>query len=261
MHYREHLILKGWDNLVVILKEPCGIDISLWEYPIYWNIVSPKPTCVIAKASEDYFPDPTVVEHCENMKGLGYLRGLYHFLREDDIARQIRVYLDVCREVGALVDNVWKFEFPPVLDVEVVAENKGSRFAGQVKAWLDGVELATKRRPMIYTSQYYWNDYVCSKFLWTTIAPSWTNDYPLWCAQYFDDPNLHKEPHPLPKGWTNWVGWQYYTAARFEGIPHNGVDVNLFKQEYLDTLTNNNYPLENFTTSIIIGNNKYKETI
>jgi len=226
--------------MIVKIKHPLVIDISLWEPLIYWERLDPQPDGVIMKASQNNFIDPSVKQHCSDLSTRTYKRGLYHFLVQDDIAKQVKTYLDLCREVGALDGDTWLFEFPPVLDVEVKYTISREKAAGQVKAWLDAVESATHRKPMIYTSQNFWNNYICSLLLFQTIPPKWTSDYPLWVAQYYNNPDLHDEPAPLPMGWTDWVGWQYYDAYVFpnNAIPFNGCDVNVFKREYLDAIEN-----------------------
>ncbi len=216
-------------------KQRIVIDISLWERDIFWDRLSPRPYGVITKASEYKWKDPMVVEHSRNMTAGGYLRGLYHFFRENDVQAQVDLFLDVSKEVGAFVHGKWMWEFPPILDVEETPEKQGKNYAGQLKAWLDLVEKATRTRPIIYTSQFYWK-FACTFLFSQPIAPTWTNRYPLWVAQYFDEPDLHDKPHPLPAGWTDYVGWQYATDGRFEGIPFDGVDVNVFKDGYLDTI-------------------------
>jgi len=218
-------------------KNKIVIDISMWEKDIFWDRLSPRPVGVITKASEYTWTDPLVHEHCRNMTAGGFLRGIFHFFREDDVQQQIDLFLKLSREVGALVGNKWMFEFEPILDVEETPKVIGRKYAAQLKFWLDGVEAATGLKPMIYTSENYFK-FACSFGLNIgTLAPSWTGDYRLWCAQYPDQPDLQHAPYPLPAGWKEWTGWQYAADARFTGVPYDGVDINVFKDAYLSTIS------------------------
>jgi lysozyme len=225
----------------MILKSPiAGIDISFWEPAelIDWDDMPQEVKVVIVKASELDWVDPDVGLHCANLAPRNFKRGLYHFLHENDIEKQINTFLRVASDVGALVDGKWLFEVPPVLDIEVAYKKKGLNAQTQIWAWLYAVERATDVRPVIYTNQNYWNNYVCiwDRKKWKLIAPEWTADYPLWVAQYPYRPDLVSKPGKLPLGWTDWVGWQYSAAYKFDAILHNGCDVNLIKEDWYKTL-------------------------
>ena len=227
-----------------ILKSPvAGIDISMWEPDkvIDWSKMDPRVMVVIAKFSEYSWKDPEVQKHCFRLANMAYKRGGYHFLHEDDIPKQVDTFLRVSREVGALIGKKWMFEVPPILDVEVKARIKGDHFADQIYTWLNMVENACGVKPMIYTSEHFWNDFVCKYVNGHLIPPYWTSDYKLWVAQYPWPVNLNNTPAPrkLPAGWDKWVGWQYFDAYRFQAIKYNGCDVNLIDQEWFDSLGSN----------------------
>lgn len=218
-------------------KQRIVIDISMWERDIFWDRLSPLPVGVIAKASEYTWTDPLFRTHCENMTAGGFLRGIFHFFREDDVQQQVDLFLKLSREVGALVGNKWMYEFEPILDVEETPKVIGRKYAAQLKYWLDGVEQETGLKPMIYTSNNYWK-FACTFGLNIGImAPLWTKDYRLWCAQYPNNPDLQDAPYPLPVGWKEWAGWQYAANARFNGVPYDGVDINVFKDDYIDSIS------------------------
>ena len=220
-----------------ILKSPvAGIDISMWEPDkvIDWSKMDPRVKFVIPKFSEYSWKDPEVQKHSYRLASLPYKRGGYHFLHEDDIPKQVATYLQVSREVGALEGSAWKYEIPPILDVEVKAKIRGEHFANQVYAWLQMVTDAAGVRPLIYTSENFWNNYVCTWRANKLIAPAWTSNYDLWVAQYPYVPyiNASTGPRKLPLGWFRWVGWQYYDAYRFAAIKYNGCDVNVMTEAY-----------------------------
>lgn len=231
------------------IKSPMGIDISAWERTINWNVLSPRPLLVIAKASEYKWEDAYLTEHWKNMTIFGAPRGAYHFFRANDVQAQVDKYLAQCRLVGALVNGVWKAEIPPILDAEYappatpkkkpkgwVSPPRGTQLAGQYKTWLDLVEKATGVRPIIYTNINYWN-YTHD---WLGKPPSWTRDYKLWLAYYPD----RKDDFPLPTkamlpaGWLleDVVMWQYAEDGRLVGIPYDGVDLNWISPAWLESL-------------------------
>ena len=226
-----------------ILKSPiAGIDISKWEpeLAITWSKMDERVKLVISKFTQYDWKDVQAQAHCEALSSLFYKRGGYHFMHEDDIPKQANKFIQVSREVGALVGNRWVFEVPPILDVEVKAKKRGDHFAGQVYTLLNMIENACGVRPLIYTSEYFWNYYVCKVVNNHLIPPYWTSDYKLWVAQYpwLVNMNNAHAPLKLPAGWDDWVMWQYYDAYRFDAIKWNGCDVNLVKQEWFYSLGN-----------------------
>ena len=225
-----------------ILKSPvAGVDISLWEpdFAITWSKMPEAIKFVIIKATELDWEDPEVAKHCLRLALLSYLRSLYHFLHEDDILKQAKKFIEVAKKVGAIINNQWRFEIPPVLDVEVKALVRGVHFQDQVLTWLNLVEDACGVRPIIYTSQNFWNNYVCSLINNKIVPPTWTSNYKLWVAQYpyYFWVNSANNPGKLPAGWTDYIAWQYYDAYKFDAIKYNGCDVNVMKPEYFEGLS------------------------
>jgi LysM repeat protein len=116
-----------------------------------------------------------------------------------------------------------KGELPPVLDLETNDGMTKDKIVPAVKIWLDRVESAFGKKPIIYSGQYFLQDYF-------VVAgggpPVWAKDYPLWLAQY---PNQYVEgmKPALPRGWFNWTIWQYSDKGRINGI-NASVDMNIF---------------------------------
>jgi GH25 family lysozyme M1 (1,4-beta-N-acetylmuramidase) len=211
---------------------------------------------VIMKATQGkYYVDPTCAASYAGAGLRGIPRGLYHFLEPNDISSQVDNFIVQCEAVGALKDGKWLAEIPPVLDVEYHPPKDGvvgQQLAAQVKAWLDMVEARTGVRPMVYTSENFWN-FLCTPIYWTqytengvvkydwittgsATAPAWTPDYPLWTAQYPYTPDAQTEPARLPRGWNDWKLWQYSDDGEMAGIGGR-VDVNVFngtKEEWYD---------------------------
>ncbi len=105
------------------------------------------------------------------------LRGAYHFFHPEsnNPAQQANTFIQA---VGAD-----KGELPPVLDIEQVYVDgnpislpSGSALLALIKQWLDLVESAFGRKPMIYSSASFLNQ--------QGVNASWLINYPLWVAQY-----------------------------------------------------------------------------
>jgi lysozyme len=197
-----------------------GIDVSYWDSGIDWpKVRATGQRFMFAKATEgDFYADPTFAANWSGAKSAGLLRGAYHFFRSNiDPKKQAGKFIDY---VKSTKDNG---ELPPVLDLESHDGRTKELIISRAKAWLDLVEAAFGRKPIIYSGQYFLQDHF-------SVAgggpPAWARDYPLWLAQY---PNSYSEGSSplLPRGWFNWKFWQYSEKGRINGINAN-VDLNVF---------------------------------
>ena len=199
-----------------------GIDVSYWNAGIDWpKVRAAGQRFVFVKATEaDYYRDPTFDDNWFGAKSAGLLRGAYHFFRCNvDAKKQANYYIDYVR---TLKDDG---ELPPVLDLESNDGQKKEKIVPAVKIWLDRVEAAFGKKPIIYSGQYFLQDFLSEA---GGGPPAWAKDYPLWLAQY---PNQYVEgmqPY-LPKGWYKWTIWQYSEKGKLNGFGNNvSVDLNLF---------------------------------
>lgn len=101
-------------------------------------------------------------------------------------------------------------DLPPVFDLERMDDGSEGcptyASVSDAKAWLDTVEAAFGRKPVIYTQKSFLDDCLGS----TTAFAA----YPLQLADYRRSVT---EP-PLPNGSSTWLMWQYTDAALFDGI-------------------------------------------
>lgn len=124
-------------------------------------------------------------------------------------------------------------DLPPVFDFERVdvGPNKGKCPRGvsvaDAKAWLDKVEAAFGRKPIIYTQKSFLDECLGS--------PTAFAAYQLQLADYRQSIT---QP-PLPNGSTTWTMWQYTGAATLDGIKAP-VPADVFNgtQSDLDQLAN-----------------------
>ncbi len=98
---------------------------------------------------------------------------------------------------------------PPVLDIERLPENQSmERLKLGLRRWLTKIEAHYKVKPIIYTGERYYDDFLKKEF----------SDYLFWIANY----NFYRE-----KMEENWLFWQFTEKASVSGIKGN-VDVNIF---------------------------------
>ncbi len=197
-----------------------GIDVSYWDSGIDWpKVRATGQRFVFTKATEgDFYADPTFDDNWAGAKSAGLLRGAYHFFRCNvDPKKQADKFINY---VNSMND---KGELPPVLDLESNDGQAKDKVIARAKTWLDLVEAEFGRKPIIYSGQYFLQDYFSMP---GGGPPAWAKDYPLWVAQY---PNMYTPgmtPY-LPKGWFAWTFWQYSDKGQINGI-NAAVDMNLF---------------------------------
>lgn len=98
-----------------------------------------------------------------------------------------------------------------MLDVEVTDGRAPADIARGVRTWLETVEQATGRRPILYVRAGFWDASVGAAM----------PDYPLWVAHYgVSQPSL-------PAGWNAWTFWQHSQTGRVAGVGGD-VDLNRF---------------------------------
>lgn len=197
-----------------------GIDVSHWDAGIDWpKVRATGQRFVFAKATEGInYKDDTFKDNWSGAKTAGLLRGAYHFFRCNvDAKKQADYFIDFVR---SFKDDG---ELPPVLDLETNDGMTKEKIVVAAKVWLDRVEDAFGKKPIIYSGQYFLQDYLVQP---GGGPPAWAKDYPLWLAQY---PNQFVEGAKpfLPRGWFSWSFWQYSDKGRINGI-NAAADINLF---------------------------------
>ena len=189
-----------------------GIDVSWYQKKIDWDVTAKDKRISFAfiKATEGgRIQDSNYRYNIENARRKGIKVGSYHFLRPETPAKQ---------QFDNFVARVKKHEqdLIPVIDIEDVPE-MGVRWKPQqakdyLKEMLDLVEKHFGCKPMIYTSNKFFVDYLGRAFA----------DYPLFIARYGN-----VEPEPL--NGASWVLWQFTKAGRVDGIDH-AVDLSRFNK-------------------------------
>jgi lysozyme len=190
-----------------------GIDVSDHQGTVDWNaVLQAGRFFTFIKATDGItWTDPEFAANWSGAKAAGLLRGAYHFYEtNDDPADQARNFLSAVQlEPGDL---------PPVVDIEVTKSGQSAaQIVKDLQTWLDLVEQATGRVPILYTNPRYWDSLGTSAF----------GRYPLWVAEYgVSSPKL-------PAGWTSWTFWQFSESGTVAGIS-GSVDLDIFNGDLAD---------------------------
>lgn len=197
-----------------------GIDVSYWNAGIDWpKVRAAGERYVFAKATEgDFYADPTFDDNWRGAKSAGLLRGAYHFFRCNvDAKKQANKFIDYVKSMNDMG------ELPPALDLETNDGQTRDKIIARVKTWMDIVEDAFNRKPIIYSRAFFLQDYFSEG---GGGPPAWAREHPLWLAEY---PNVYIEGSQpaLPRGWFQWTFWQYSQTGRVNGI-NAKVDLDAF---------------------------------
>jgi lysozyme len=130
------------------------------------------------------------------------IRGAYHYYRPNENSlEQAALFIKTV--------SLKKGDLPPVLDIERLPENQSvDRLKIGLKRWLKAVEEHYKVKPIIYTGERYYDDFLKEEF----------SDYLFWIANY----NFYRENIQ-----EDWLFWQFTEKASVSGIKGN-VDVNIY---------------------------------
>jgi lysozyme len=186
-------------------SQAAGIDVSHFQGTVNWTEVAASGIVfAFAKATDGItYTDPEFSVNWPAMKSAGLLRGAYHFYEPaDDPVSQAEHFLSTVSLVPG--------DLPPVLDVETLGASAAELWSG-VATWLQTVQTATGRQPILYLAPDFWNDNSPDLAL---------ASYPLWLADYASQPTL-------PNGWSAWTFWQHSETGSVPGVS-NAVDLDLF---------------------------------
>lgn len=198
-------------NLKVLEKSEgkvIGLDVSEYQGKIRWSYVD----TIEEKYPLHYvFVRATVgkdrVDHQFKRNWLGakenkMIRGAYHYYRPNENSlEQAELFIKTVK--------LKKGDLPPVLDIEKLPKEQSlERLKIGLRRWLKAVELHYGVRPIIYTGEKYYDDFLKEEF----------SDYLFWIANY----NFYREEIQ-----DDWLFWQFTEKAKVPGIDYK-VDVNIY---------------------------------
>ncbi|NGY37473.1 glycoside hydrolase family 25 protein [Flavobacterium sp. XN-5] len=190
------------------LGKAVGIDVSEYQGRIKWadvdTIESKYPLRFVfirATVGKDRL-DKKFEKNWLGAKENKLIRGAYHYYRPNENSiEQAELFIKTV--------SLGKGDLPPVLDIEKLPENQSvERLKIGLKRWLKRVEDHYKVKPIIYTGESYYDDFLKEEF----------SDYLFWIANY----NFYRESME-----EDWLFWQFTEKAGVPGIKGN-VDVNIY---------------------------------
>ncbi|MBL0012824.1 MAG: glycoside hydrolase family 25 protein [Flavobacterium sp.] len=199
---RNYQVLSRHEDLVA------GIDVSQYQGTITWSKV---------KAVEGTFPirfafirstagtnklDQEFRQNWKNSKENGIIRGAYHYYRPNE---------NSIEQANFFISNVTleKGDLPPILDIESLPKNQSiDSLKVGLKRWLTIVDAKFRLKPIIYTNEKFYEDFLKDDF----------SEFQFWIANY----NFFTETMQ-----DDWLFWQFTEKASIAGIDGN-VDVNLY---------------------------------
>ena len=185
-----------------------GLDLSEYQGKIDWNSVEnidieyPIEFVFIRATAGKDREDDQFEENWLGAKSRGIIRGAYHYYRPNENSlEQAKLFIKTVK--------LKKGDLPPVLDIEKLPQGQSlDSLKIGLRRWLNAVEAHYKVKPIIYTGEKYYDDFLKKDF----------SDYLFWIANY----NFYRE-----KIEEDWLFWQFTEKASVSGIRGN-VDVNIF---------------------------------
>ncbi|PWA09963.1 glycoside hydrolase family 25 protein [Flavobacterium laiguense] len=198
-------------NLKVLEKNEgkvVGIDVSEYQGKIRWSYVDtlekkyPLRYVLIRSTVGNDRVDHQFKRNWLGAKENKMIRGAYHYYRPNENSlEQAELFIKTVK--------LKKGDLPPVLDIEKLPKEQSiERLKIGLRRWLKTVELHYGVRPIIYTGEKYYDDFLKEEF----------SDYLFWIANY----NFYREEIQ-----DNWLFWQFTEKGTVPGIDYN-VDVNIY---------------------------------
>lgn len=185
-----------------------GIDVSEFQGKINWDEIElleekyPVQFVFIRATAGNNWVDSKFKKNWSGAKEHKIMRGAYHYYRPNENSiEQANLFIKTVK--------LQKGDLPPVLDIEKLPKNQPlDSLKKGLKRWLNKVENHYGVRPLIYSGERYYDDFLKEEF----------SDYLFWIANY----NFYRE-----KIDEDWLFWQFTEKASLPGIKHR-VDVNIY---------------------------------
>ncbi|MFB9077317.1 glycoside hydrolase family 25 protein [Flavobacterium procerum] len=185
-----------------------GIDVSEFQGKVDWDEVEiledkyPIQFVFIRATAGNDRVDRQFKKNWTGAKENKIMRGAYHYYRPNENSiEQADLFIKTVK--------LQKGDLPPVLDIEKLPKNQSlDSLKKGLKRWLIKVEKHYQVRPIIYSGERYYSDFLKEEF----------GDYLFWIANY----NFYRE-----KIEDDWLFWQFTEKASLSGIKHR-VDVNIY---------------------------------
>jgi len=185
-----------------------GIDVSEFQGKVDWEEVEileekyPVQFVFIRATAGNDRVDRQFKRNWDGAKENKIMRGAYHYYRPNENSiEQANLFIKTVK--------LKKGDLPPVLDIEKLPKNQSlDSLKKGLKRWLTKVEAHYQVRPIIYSGERYYSDFLKEEF----------GEYLFWIANY----NFYRE-----KIEDDWLFWQFTEKASLPGIKRR-VDVNIY---------------------------------
>ena len=185
-----------------------GIDVSEYQGEISWSYVDtlenkhPLHYVFIRATVGKDRKDRKFEKNWLGAKENKMIRGAYHYYRPNENSlEQADLFIKTV--------TLQKGDLPPVLDIEKLPKNQSiANLKLGLKRWLHAGESHYGVKPIIYSGESYYEDFLKEEF----------GDYLFWIANY----NFYREEIA-----EDWLFWQFTEKASVPGIKGN-VDVNIY---------------------------------
>lgn len=195
-----------------------GVDVSHYQGDIDWQILSGENihfAYIKATEGSSYTDEKFVYNYTEGQKTELNI-GAYHFFSFDSPGSS---------QAEHFIRTVEPFEgmLPPAVDVEFYGDKqknppKADEVETELQIYLNRVEQAYGRKPVIYATMEVWELYIKGRF----------DEYPLWIRNIFREPALKLRSKNDQE--QTWIFWQYTNRGRLGGYSGEEafIDLNVF---------------------------------
>lgn len=164
-----------------------GIDVSHWEGHINWQLAAASINFAYFKCTDGTrFVDTCFHQNQQGCLEAGLPHAPYHYFQPtiDPVAQAEHFITTAGRDYRRYI-------------VDVEAPERISDFSRRLLRMLEHIEELTGKKPAIYTSAGYWNDFIRPR-------PAWADEYDLIVAHY-----TAQHSPLLPAGWNKFIIWQF----------------------------------------------------
>lgn len=203
------------------VKRALWLDVSQWQGNIDFSVMKSRGVegVIIKAAQGGESADPNFAANYAAAKAAGLKVGAY-------------IFLDFTYNAYQHYDNLARVLAGKPLDIPVAldCEQQTGRDENQVAEIILGLSNLILRdfgkRPMIYTSQGWWNGHVAQN-------PAWS-EHPLWIANW----NKRNSAPAMPRDWQRWHLWQHQVNKNgaWFGVGSPEVDMNVAGEAFRELL-------------------------
>ncbi|MBX2806616.1 MAG: hypothetical protein KTR19_11640 [Hyphomicrobiales bacterium] len=185
-----------------------GVDVSHHQGPIDWDRLKEDGVeFAYIKATEgETFNDPRFSRNWFAAEQAGILRGAYHFFSPCRTGKaQAENFIRIVpRDMSALPAALDAEQMQPCRDRPTLPD-----LAGEIKDFLDAVEDAFRKRPVIYTTRQFHDAHLTGRF----------EKEHFWARSLVIFPRYRRD---------SWIFWQYHNRGRRAGVD-GAVDLNAYR--------------------------------